>query len=137
MVQFGMCGALAPAIGLGELVVLGHAGSEVIDGVLHVPDLVVSLFSERAALARGMAVHFCPATSPDIKEKVCIERGGSVVFSVCSASRRLMLVLELTVCSSALWSLTSTAKHNDVMLLYAFGYRLAKAMQLPCPATQR
>jgi hypothetical protein len=36
---------------LGELVVLGHAGPEVLDGVLHVPDLVVSLFSVRAALA--------------------------------------------------------------------------------------
>jgi hypothetical protein len=29
----------------------------------------------------------------------------------------------------------STAKHNDVMLLYAFGCRLAICMQLPCPAT--
>jgi hypothetical protein len=70
MVQFGMRGAMAPAIGLGELVVLGHAGPEVLDGALHVPDLVVSLFSVQAALARGMAVHFCPATSPDTKEKV-------------------------------------------------------------------
>jgi hypothetical protein len=81
MVQFGMREAMAPAIGLGELVGLGHAGSEVLDGVLHVPDLVVSLFSVQAALARGVAVHFCPATSPDTKEKVDVERGGSVVFS--------------------------------------------------------
>jgi hypothetical protein len=29
MVQFGMRGAMTPAIGLGELVALGHAGSEV------------------------------------------------------------------------------------------------------------
>jgi hypothetical protein len=66
---------------LGELDVLGHAGSEVLDGVLHFPNLVVSLLSVRAALATGMAAHFCPATSPDTKEKVYIERGGSVVFS--------------------------------------------------------
>jgi hypothetical protein len=52
MVQFGMRGAMAPAIGLCELVVLGHAGSKELDGVLHVPDLVVSLFSVRAAPAR-------------------------------------------------------------------------------------
>jgi hypothetical protein len=45
MVQFGKRGAMAPAIGLGELVILGHAGPEVLDGVLHVPELVVSLFS--------------------------------------------------------------------------------------------
>jgi hypothetical protein len=70
IVQFGKRGAMAPAIGLRELVVLSHAGHEVLDGVLHVPDLVVSLFSVRAALARGMAVHFCPGTSPDAKKKV-------------------------------------------------------------------
>jgi hypothetical protein len=29
-----------------------------------------------------------------------------------------------------LWSLASTAQHNDVMLLFALGYRLATAMQL-------
>jgi hypothetical protein len=56
MIQFGMRGAMALAIGLGDQVVLGHAGSEVLDGVLHVPDLVVSPFSVQAALARGMAV---------------------------------------------------------------------------------
>jgi hypothetical protein len=51
--------------------------------------------------------------------------------------RWLMLVLEPTFAvATSPWSSASTAKHNDAMLLYAFGYPLAMATQLPCPATE-
>jgi hypothetical protein len=117
LVQFGKRGAMAPAIGLRELVILGHAGPEVLDGVLHAPELVVSLFSVPAALDRGMAVHFCPATSPATKERVYVERDRSVVFS--AHEREGMYYLEGQACVAS-----ATAIPGDLALAVHWHRRL-------------
>jgi len=48
-VSFGKKGTAAPATGVGDVEVHGSLGTEVLTGVLHVPELAVSLFSVRAA----------------------------------------------------------------------------------------
>jgi hypothetical protein len=64
MVHFGKRGAVASALGMGSLVICGCLGPEVLEEVLHMPELACPLFSVRAALAKGMAVHLSlPAQS--------------------------------------------------------------------------
>ena len=55
-VSFGKKGTAAPSTGVGDAEVHGSLGTEVPTGVLHVPELAVSLFSVRAGRASGMAV---------------------------------------------------------------------------------
>jgi hypothetical protein len=51
VVQFGKRGATDPALGIGDLNLHGKVGPETLRGVLYVPELVVSLFSVRAAVS--------------------------------------------------------------------------------------
>ena len=69
-VSFGKKGTAAPATGVGDVEVHGSLGTEVLAGVLHVPELAVSLFSVRAALASGMAVSVSPPETPGACSKV-------------------------------------------------------------------
>jgi transposase InsO family protein len=78
MVYFGKRGATAPAVGVGDLVVHGCGGAERLRGVLHVPDLAVSLFSVRAAVQDGMSVSFHPGPSGAC---VVLQRGECTVFT--------------------------------------------------------
>jgi transposase InsO family protein len=80
MVHSGMRGAIAPALGMGSLVICGRLGPEVLDDVLHVPELASPLFSVRAALAKGMAVHFSPPGQSGSPDRVEVELRGRVVF---------------------------------------------------------
>jgi hypothetical protein len=65
---------------MGSLVICCCVGPEVFDEVLHVPELACPLFSVRAALAKGMAVHFSPPVQPGSPDRVEVENGGRVVF---------------------------------------------------------
>jgi len=80
-VSFGKKGSAAPATGVGDVAVHGSLGSEVLKGVLHVPELAVSLFSVPAALASGMAVSFSPAEPPAVSGQVVIARDGHVILT--------------------------------------------------------
>jgi hypothetical protein len=81
MVHFGKQGAIAPALGMGSLVICGRLGPEVLDDVLHVPELASPLFSVHAALSKGMAVHSSPPTKSGSPNRVEVELGGRVVFT--------------------------------------------------------
>ena len=78
LVHFGKRGAVAHAIGEGAVVVRGVNGNEVLRGVLHVPQLAVSLFSVRAAVNEGVTVSFVPQEQG---VRVAIQRGGCTVFT--------------------------------------------------------
>jgi hypothetical protein len=80
-VHFGKRGTLAPALGVGEMVLRGCAGLVVLASGLHVPDLVDPLFSVTAALRRGMSVHFCPPAQAGGKDDVPILQNGELAFT--------------------------------------------------------
>jgi hypothetical protein len=78
MVHFGKRGAFVPALGMGSPVICGCLGPEVLDEVL--PEFACPSFSVRAALAKGIAVHFSPPAQPGSPDRVEVEHGGRVVF---------------------------------------------------------
>jgi hypothetical protein len=61
LVHFGKRGTTAQAVGAGEMEIQGCSGPITLSYVLHVPELDGPLFFVRAALKRGLAIHFCPA----------------------------------------------------------------------------
>jgi hypothetical protein len=78
MVQFGIRGAMAPALGVGNVSLRGCSGIETVHGVLHVPELAASLFSVSAAVREGMAVHFRPDPNGIV---VVLQSHGRTVFT--------------------------------------------------------
>jgi hypothetical protein len=78
LVQFGKRGANAPAVGVGDLLVQGCNGTEVLRGVLHVPELATSLFSVRAAVHESMSVFFRPGPGGP---SVVLQRRGCTVLT--------------------------------------------------------
>ena len=78
-VRLGKRGAESPAIGIGDMVVSGAAGRTVLRGVLHVPDLAVSLLSVEKAVRSGMAVMFMP--QPHGPARVLLQRDGRTVLT--------------------------------------------------------
>jgi hypothetical protein len=80
LVSFGKKGVTAPAVGMGVLV-HGCAGPVVLQDVLHVPQLSVPLFSVKAALGRGMSVHFCPPKHAGDQDDVVVMQGNQVALT--------------------------------------------------------
>ena len=98
-VNFGKRGSSAPAVGIGDLVVCGSTGTEVLRGVLHVPELAASLFSVRAALASGLSVQFSPPTPPATEDSVVVLRHGRVVLT--ASAREGLFFVDSQPCSAA------------------------------------
>jgi hypothetical protein len=79
--HFGKRGVTAPALGRGTLVIEGGNGALCLPDVLHVPELDHPLFSVKAALRRGMSMHFVPSSLPGDTELAVVLQGQSVLLT--------------------------------------------------------
>jgi len=79
-VRFGMAGAGAWAVGIGDLAVMGCAGLVTLTGVLHVPDLAGPLLSVSRMVADGCRVLFELAQDGQAHRAV-VMRGSTAILS--------------------------------------------------------
>ena len=80
----------------------GILGMEVLIGVFHVPELAVSLFSARAALASGKAVSYSPPETQVARRTIVLARSGRVILTASKSNGLYIINGQCTAWAAAL-----------------------------------
>lgn len=100
-VYFGKQGVTSAAVGVGEMTLTGTEGPVVLPDVLHVPDLACPLLSVKAALRRGLSVHFWPSEGPGGSERIALMHGDRVMLTARPKGDLFFIQEELRACTAA------------------------------------
>jgi hypothetical protein len=78
---FGKRGVTAAAVGSGTMVLQACEGPLILPDVLYVAELDGPLFSVKAALGRGLSVHFWPSSRPGGADQIALIPNGRTVLT--------------------------------------------------------
>jgi hypothetical protein len=100
-VYFGKQGVTSAAVGAGEMTLIGSEGPVVLPELLHVHDLACPLLSVKAALRRGLSVHFWPSEGPGGSDRITLMHGDRVTLTARPQGDLFFIQEEPRACTAA------------------------------------
>jgi hypothetical protein len=113
LVFFGKRGVTAAAVGLGTMALQACEGALILPDALYVPELHEPLYSMKAALRRGLSVHFWPSSKPGGADQIILIQNGRTVLTAGPRGDLYCLHEQPTLMAAARMA-TASARELDV-----------------------